>query len=101
MTFNGEFHMRKKLATIILVLALFSLFPITAVQAGDKRGFREHGRGFRSSVMMIVGEIGREDIMRSANASVDLQKEESGGTVPHLMIQKWLPQRFDLISLIP
>lgn len=47
--------MCKKLATIILVLALFSLFTLTPAQAGDKQRHMWYGAGIALGSVALLG----------------------------------------------
>ena len=47
--------MWKKLATVILVLALFSLFTITPAEAGDKQRYMWDGAGIALGTVALLG----------------------------------------------
>jgi hypothetical protein len=55
------------------------MFQVTGKRFGN--GFQEPGRGSGFPVIMIVGGIGLQDIMRNAKPLVDIWIEGSGSKV--------------------
>ena len=51
--------MWKKLATVILVLTLFSLFTITPAKAGDKQRYMWYGAGIALGPVALLGLLTR------------------------------------------